>query len=690
MNLFRTRSNRAEPSGDTAGSAVRKQPAQPHMQIVAHTDDDLYFMVPDLLHTVRAGIPVVCVYVTAGEADGRNAPTSDKDRLELPEDFEGYTAGRQNGIRAAYSAIVTGDRGAEWKREARTFRDGVVGEVSVLEAGEAPITLIFLNLRMVQGGAPVRLRTLWTEESPAQPTLRPTGSPIPGESGTYNFTRDGLIDTLADLLAEHRPSVVRVLDPDPDHTSYGNGPTRYCDNEDHTASALFALTALRRYDQAGHDQSVTVESYRGYWNKLWPFNLSGPAFAEKMKYITVYGGGDGHECESPLTCGDRQLGARAYNRGYGQSTTYRYQGTTNWLQQQPDGRLVAFAVLNGRPVRWTESLAGTGEFAERAPLGALLDQDDTTFLPQLDVVRDPRGCLHVLGLRMYAAADQYGHTRDVVHAWQGQPSSVFGPWNNLGNPYNEAGNNPIKRRELGNPVGAFDADGQLRFFVRNFGHGLSARKRLADGQWSKWLDHGGRSQDGYGALTTSRGTIELYGGSVGDGIQPGVVRWRQSSPGSDLAAEYDTLLPAPSGPPAVLEQPDGRLVLFVRQPNTAWVIAYRQSEPDGRWDTRAHLLGGDGGFGRLATVLLPTGDVLIAQRNDNGTVSATVQPTGDGAFHSEWHDLGGGPFVHLPSLALNHHGQAVLAVMGTDSRLHTTVLEVSGRQVRTTEWRQTD
>ncbi|MER5637502.1 PIG-L family deacetylase [Kitasatospora sp. NPDC002227] len=684
MNLFRNRSNRATAADDTA--AARTEPALPHMQIVAHTDDDLYFMVPDLLHTVRAGIPVVCVYITAGEADGRNAPTSDKNRDQVPVDFEGYTAGRQNGLRAAYSSIVTGGRDAVWKRETRTFRDGVVGEINTLDEGPAPITLIYLNLRMVGGDAPVRLRTLWTEESPAQPTLRPTGSPIPGESGSYNFTREGLIGTLTDLLAEYGPSVVRVLDPDPDHTSYGNGPTRYCDNEDHTASALFALAALRRYDRAGHPQKVSMESYRGYWNKLWPFNLSGPAFAEKMKYISIYGGGDGHACETPLTCGDRQLGNRAYNRGYGQSTTYRYQGTTNWFQQQADGRLVAFAVLDGRPVRWTESLAATYEWGEPAPLGTLLEEDDTTYLPQLDVVRDPQGCLHVLGLRMGTAADQYSHTRDVVHTWQGQPSSVFGPWNDLGNPYNPAGNNGIKRRELGNPAAAFDGEGQLLFVVRNFGHGLSARRRLPGGLWSNWLDFGGRSQDGYGVVTTREGSVELYGGSVGDGIQPGVVRWRQAGPEGTIAPEYDTLLPAPAGPPAVLEQPDGRLLLLVRQPQTAWVVAYRQAEPGGAFDTRAHLLGGDGGFGRLATLLLPSGELLVAQRNDGGTVSVTVQPTDGGDFHTEWHDLGGGPFLHLPALALDHQGRPVLALIGSDSRLRTTCLEISGRTVRAGAW----
>ncbi|MFD0512700.1 PIG-L family deacetylase [Streptomyces aureus] len=42
------------------------------LQVLAHPDDDLYFMNPDTSQAVATGIPLVCVYVTAGEADGVN------------------------------------------------------------------------------------------------------------------------------------------------------------------------------------------------------------------------------------------------------------------------------------------------------------------------------------------------------------------------------------------------------------------------------------------------------------------------------------------------------------------------------------------------------------------------------------------------------------------------------------------
>ncbi|MFB7664196.1 PIG-L family deacetylase [Kitasatospora sp. NPDC056138] len=693
MKLFRRGSKRADEQAQTAPADVVPTGPAPalHMQIVAHTDDDLYFMVPDLLHTVRAGIPVVCVYLTAGEADGRNVATSDPKRGDAPVDFEGYTTGRQAGLRAAYSAMVTGHRDAVWERGTRTIRDGVVAEVNTLTDGPAPITLIYLNLRMVQEDQPpARLRTLWTGEVESEPTLRPTDSPIPGASGTYRMTREGLIGSLVDLLTEYRPTVVRTLDPDPDHLKYDNGRAHYCDHEDHTASAQFAFTALRRYDTAGHHQPLVVESYRGYWNKLWPFNLSGAAFAEKMKYLNIYGGVDGHDCENPALCGDRQLGDRSYNRGYGQSTTYRYHGTTNWLQRQADGRLVAFGVLNGRPVQWTETEAGSGTWSEPAALGTWSDgqgDDESILLPQLDVVEDRKGRFHVLGLKATLSAGIYGHSRDVVRAWQSVPSGTFGTWENLGNPYNPEGNNPVKRREIGMPVGAVDAEGRLYFVTRNFGFGLSARRCGTDGDWSGWLDYSGRSQDGYSTVTTARGTIEIYGGSVGDGVQPGVIRWRQRAAGGAATPEYDTYLPAPAGTPSVLEQPDGRLLLLVRQPQTAWVLGYRQTEPGGRWDTTPFLLGGDGGFGPLAVRLLPDLDkLLVAQRNDAGTVSVTLQPAQGEPLHNEWIDLGDGPFIHSPSIAVDADGTPTVAVIGTDGRLRTNRLQLVEGELKPEGW----
>src|SRR5215213_5329561 len=60
------------------------------LNIVAHEDDDLLFMSPDLPASIRRGNTVETVYLTAGDADAGEA----------------YWRGREDGIRAAYARMA--------------------------------------------------------------------------------------------------------------------------------------------------------------------------------------------------------------------------------------------------------------------------------------------------------------------------------------------------------------------------------------------------------------------------------------------------------------------------------------------------------------------------------------------------------------------------------------------------------
>ncbi|MGC9667543.1 PIG-L family deacetylase [Planosporangium sp. 12N6] len=633
------------------------------MQILAHADDDLYFMNPDLAQSVRSGAATVSVYLTAGEADGRNVPSNDPNRADAPVDFERYAAARQNGIRAAYATMVTGDRAAEWTREVLPMGDGFSAELATLCA-DPGVILIFFNLRMAPGTPPVRILNLWNGSIDSQPTLCPTGSPL---GGTYSLTRERLLSALGDLLARFAPSVVRVMDLDPDHTAYSaDRGAEYCDNADHTAAAMFAMEAVRRYDDAGHDQPCVVESYRGYWNKLWPHNLSGTAFVEKMDLITIYGGADPHPCADRSLCGDLVLGDRAYNRGYGQSTTYRFPGTTNWLQLGDDGRLYAFAVLDGRPVVWTEVEPASNEWSAPVVLG------DGLFAPQLHVVRTARDGLRLFGMRITLSSSPYEHRRDVVTAAQKGSDGPFDAWENLGNPYNKPGLNPIKRREMGMPVVAFNADGMMRLFVRNFGTGLNCLPQDKAG-WGSWQDLRGTCQDSVATVTTDSGRIEVFGAT-----RTGILRWYQPRPNAAFERDYSLPFPAPAGPPTVVKLPDGRLLMVVRQPSTGWALMYRQTEPDGRWDPQPQMAGGHGGFGLVSATVLGDGTVALAQRNGAGSVGVSFQSTTGAGGSTEW--LETGPmFAHSPSGAIDASGRLVVAVLGLDGKLHSARFDQGGQ-----------
>jgi GlcNAc-PI de-N-acetylase len=67
------------------------------MNIVAHEDDDLLFLSPDLLHDLQAGHTVRTVFITAGDAADQVAGGADQQRR--------YWMAREAGNRAAYAQM---------------------------------------------------------------------------------------------------------------------------------------------------------------------------------------------------------------------------------------------------------------------------------------------------------------------------------------------------------------------------------------------------------------------------------------------------------------------------------------------------------------------------------------------------------------------------------------------------------
>jgi len=89
------------------------------MQVVAHEDDDILFMNPDLSASVSAGTGVVTVYVTAGEANGSLTGDSRTN----------YAAQREEGARAAYAAMVKQSNTPQtWIRSIITLPNGIMAE----------------------------------------------------------------------------------------------------------------------------------------------------------------------------------------------------------------------------------------------------------------------------------------------------------------------------------------------------------------------------------------------------------------------------------------------------------------------------------------------------------------------------------------------------------------------------------
>ena len=122
------------------------------LYIVAHEDDDLLFMNPDIHNSIRAGNKVRVVYVTAGDASGVIVN-------------ESYWRGREDGSRAAYAAMA-----------ARPVSDWVMGTPMI---GGRHLQVNTLN------GTNVSLVFLRLPDS-----VSPTFFPIcgPKEDGTFTLT----------------------------------------------------------------------------------------------------------------------------------------------------------------------------------------------------------------------------------------------------------------------------------------------------------------------------------------------------------------------------------------------------------------------------------------------------------------------------------------------------------------------
>jgi LmbE family N-acetylglucosaminyl deacetylase len=648
------------------------------VQVVAHPDDDLYFLNPDVVRSIEAGAHVISVCVLTGETDGKNYADDDPRLVDAPVEYERYSAARQAGLRRAYALMAVGDAESPWRREAMPVAGGMLAELATLTAAPQ-VRLVFLNLWQDGARSGVtgtgRTRQLWSQEIDSVPTMRPTGTPVPA---VFRYSREHLIAVLGGLFETFGPTVIRTMDPDPDpqrhdavnrqHADYGD----YSDHQDHTAVALFTWAAIQRYEAVGG--APVVASYRGYYNERWPFNLSASVFREKLRYLTTYGWADGHECGDPVGCGDRKVGDRAPGTGWGQSTSDRYPSSTAWLQRAPDGRLGAFAVVGGRVRMWTEIEPG-GAWTDPVVL------DGDQFGPALAITASADGRWHLVGTRLTFAPAVNDHRRDLTYASQSSAGRGFGAWVDLGNPYGDAASHAEKRRRIGVPAVVARSDGAVQVFARNFGAGLSSRLLAADGSWSPWLDlHGSDTLDGLAAVTTASGRTEVYATS-----RHGVLRYYQEETGGPYR-RMTLPIAQPAGPPAVVSLTDGRLRLVVRHPRTGWLLGYQQLEPDGEWDLQPWLLPTPTGFGQVAIAVTEKW-MTVVQRGDDGDLAVARERVDERGAVRHWSSAKVHA-VRAPAVCHDANGSPVVAVLGADGALHVADVTVLDGEVDSLVWRQ--
>ncbi|MET7615383.1 PIG-L family deacetylase [Streptomyces sp. NPDC005408] len=640
---------------EVATSDVREElipPSRPQgaavMQIVAHPDDDLFFMNPDTSQSVASGRGLTSVYLTAGESDGVNAR---KDDPQPKADKARYAEARQNGIRAAYAEMATGNRTSPWQRATIPTAGGGRAELDTLKA-RPEVNLVWVQLHeagSIAGDRPKSLHGLWDGRVDTLGSQLASGTPV---GRGFRYTKQEVVDTIAGLLDRFRPTHVRMQDPTPgriEEPGTADGPGKVSDHQDHMYGARFVQAALTQYAHSPGRPAFSVQNYLGYFTSGLPHTLD-PATADaKLRTLKTYAWLDGldgeNQCGDPAGCGDLKVAARPAGHGWAQSVRYTRGESTSWVQPGKDGGLWAFSVLDQRLAVWHKAPGAKGAWTgPRLLAGEGLDSGVTS-------VRLPDGRIAVFGTRTTLGDGPEDYRRDVVTAVQGGADGAFGPWRSLGTPERDDASGTS---DVSAPAVTVDDAGRMTVFLRNGGHSLSSTAQRPDGSWTPWQARGGRNLHGDPvAATDASGRQYVFLSTPAS-----VVSWTQPKPGAPLTG------PAATGlPPTTLTLSTGRdgdgVRLWFRKPVAGDVRTARFS---GTTVSPVADLGGLAGFGPVS--VSGPDNSLLAVRSRTGVPGTARTGTGVPTWTS-----GGSLFVGAPAGVRTGAG-AGFAAVGLDARLH--------------------
>lgn len=249
------------------------------LQMVAHPDDDLLFMNPDIIRQVERGACVRTVYLTTGDAN-RDAS---------------YWLLREEGIRAAYATMAGADDA--WTMGTLTVEGR---ELQLATLDDAPgISLVFMHLpdgnRRGTGNAihgHQSLMRLWLGEIET----------IDAVDGTETYTSAELRRTLTGIIDDFHTDTLRAQDWTIDF--------RTGDNADHTAAAQYVRAAAARATGT-HE----LMGYAGYPSWTQPANVNGRELGLKADAIMAYAEHDPKMC-AHLQCVESLVTAIRNGRQY--------------------------------------------------------------------------------------------------------------------------------------------------------------------------------------------------------------------------------------------------------------------------------------------------------------------------------------------------------------------------------------
>ncbi|MFF9348966.1 ricin-type beta-trefoil lectin domain protein [Streptomyces sp. NPDC014734] len=250
------------PSGPGTAGTLRKEPSRCRSTVVgvAHPDDDLFFLNPEIMRTIRGNCPLHTVYLTAGDDAIQN-------RVKALE----YVDRREYGVRSAY-AFMAGAADGDWKHS--DVRADGIRVRSFLLAGRprgAEVRLTFLDLH---DGLP--------HGQEADSVLRlfdGSRRSVHGFLGGVTYDEERLLATLSALVRSGRAE--RILTMDHDNASFAFGLGGGVDHSDHGITA-------RYFRRVGYALGIPVTAYLAYTMSPMKANLTSGEAAEKERVARWY------------------------------------------------------------------------------------------------------------------------------------------------------------------------------------------------------------------------------------------------------------------------------------------------------------------------------------------------------------------------------------------------------------------
>ena len=229
------------------------------MTIVAHPDDDLLFMNPDIANSIAAGDVSTTVYLTSGDAGGEAA----------------YWQGRETGIKAAYALMAGSD---DWVDEIVPIvhNDSQFDLVSSFLESAPEVRLYFLR---IPDGAGL-IEDPLDYDSLGQLEIG-TRLSVDSVDGQASYTREDLVNVLTGLMQAHEPAAFRL--------QVSDGESAIGEHTDHIHTTEFALEGLDGFQGAN---DYHVHHYVNYQTEDMEPNLTQAEALFSLQVMQAYGAHD--------------------------------------------------------------------------------------------------------------------------------------------------------------------------------------------------------------------------------------------------------------------------------------------------------------------------------------------------------------------------------------------------------------